>query len=87
MDKMGPFEAIGRITVGLSGLILGYCVAGEAVEYAKSIVQQPDAISYMITQHPTLTKVVGAVGIGSIFSGIGSFGGLIDVAFGLDPKN
>ncbi|MBU4456361.1 MAG: hypothetical protein KKA65_02570, partial [Nanoarchaeota archaeon] len=50
MDKMGPFEAIGRITVGLSGLILGYCVAGEAVEYAKSIVQQPDAISYFYSK-------------------------------------
>jgi len=83
MSKIGPFQLLGGFGLGAVGLYIGYRLGAEAVEYSKTITENTDVLSYVVRQHPGLTKLVTTLGIGNIFTAIGGLsGGLVDIILG-----
>ena len=79
----GLFEAIGGLTLGIAGLYIGYKLGAEAVEYTKTIAENPDVLGYVVNQHPAMTKLVTTLGIGVVMSEVGRVsGGLVDLVLG-----
>jgi len=79
----GPFEAIGALAFAIGGLYMGYNLGSEAVEYAKTIAENPDVLGYVVNQHPVITKVVTTVGVGNLMGELGKLpGSTLDGIFG-----
>ena len=86
MSDTLPCQKIGvavKIGAGVVGLIMGYQLGSEAVEYAKTIAQ-PGVLEHMVNQHPTLTKGLTSVAFGGLGIAAGklsevavAFGGLV----------
>lgn len=78
----GLFEGLGAIGFGIAGLYMGYQLGSEAVEYARTLIENQDVLAYVVNQHPTITKLVTTFGVGGAMSEVGKLGGLVDLVLG-----
>ena len=87
MSKInGPFEVIGAVVLGIAGLHMGYQIGSEAVVYARTITENQDVLTYIVNQHPSMTKLISTLGVGSVMCGVGRAGTLVDMIFGTYKK-
>ena len=86
-NAIGLFETLGKIGFGIAGLYMGYQLGSDGVEYARTITENQDVLSYVINQHPTITKLTTTIGVSVVMSKVGSHCGLVDLVFGTYTKN
>ncbi|HLC53039.1 MAG TPA: hypothetical protein VJK03_00705 [Candidatus Nanoarchaeia archaeon] len=78
---IGLFEGLGAFGFGIAGTYIGYQLGSEAIEYARTITEKKDVLAYLISQHPTMTKLTTTVGFCGIMFEVGKICGLVDLVF------
>lgn len=67
-DIKGPGELIGETVSGALGLYTGYKYGVDVVEYAKTIAENQDILTYLVNQHPIITEVATALCVGELYA-------------------
>ncbi len=68
----------GGVILGISGIILGYTLGSEAVEYSLNFTENKEVLTHIIRTHPILTKIISSYLLGRVGYEFGSFPGEVN---------
>ncbi len=72
MTDKGLLELVGGIAGGIAGLYYGYEMGSEAIEYAKTIAENPDTLAHVINLYPYSTILITSLGLSKVTYEVGA---------------
>jgi len=80
---VGIVSTVGAVGLGITGIVTGNDLSNEAIEFSRNVGENADLLTYMVKNHPYITKAAGIVTGWAVGYNIGMITGWVDVLIGI----